>query len=41
MFQKFFPFKLCRLCDNVETYRTAGQATDENIQAHALRTLDN
>jgi hypothetical protein len=41
MFQKFFPLTLCRLCDTVETYCTAGQATDENIKAHEFWMLDN
>ena len=27
----FFPRKTRRLCDNVEKYRTARQATDDNI----------
>jgi hypothetical protein len=30
MFNNFFP-KSCRLCDNVEKYGTARQATDDNI----------
>jgi hypothetical protein len=29
--------KLCRLCDNVEKYGTAGQATDDNMaQVHCM-----
>ena len=27
-----FSRKLCRLCDNVEKYGTAGQTTDDNIK---------
>jgi hypothetical protein len=34
MFNIFFS-KPCRLCDNVEKYGTARQATDDNT-AHAL-----
>jgi hypothetical protein len=31
MFGKFFSRKSCSLCDNLEKYCTAGQATDDNI----------
>jgi hypothetical protein len=42
MFQKYFVFRiLSRLCDNADKYCTSGQATDENIKAHALCMLDN
>jgi hypothetical protein len=39
MLNTFFP-KIAPLCDNVERYGSAGQATDKNI-AHALYMLDN
>ena len=35
MFNKFFPQKSRRLCDNVEKYCRAGQATDDNIASIA------
>jgi len=39
MFNNPLSLKSCCLWDNVEKYRTAGQATDENV-AHAHYVLD-
>jgi hypothetical protein len=40
MFNNLFFRNLCRLCDNVEEYSTAGQATVDNME-HTHCTLDN
>jgi len=39
-FLKIFFFKSCRLCDNVEKYCRAGQATNDSM-VHANGVLDN